>query len=255
VKAYGAANSTVRTAEQTDVAYFWSEHGYVHWNRNITNLAIAKGLSIAETARLLAMLWTAMSDTVVAGIDAKYFYRYWRPRTAILRAAEDENPRTIPDPTWTPLLSVNHPEYPSGHGFITGAMMAVLTSFFGTDQLEWTIETSKTAVPKLVETQRTYPNLGAMAADINNARVWGGLHFRASTTAGNSLGTRVAEHAMTDRFRPLAARPSPADGAALPRTGATPLTGLLAVLGLGLAGGGGVARLVGRQRRSAPASP
>jgi hypothetical protein len=276
VKAYGAANSTVRTAEQTDVAYFWSEHGYVHWNRNIANLAIAKGLGVAETARLLAMLWTAMSDTVVAGIDAKYFYRYWRPRTAIPRAAEDDNPKTIPDPTWTPLLSVNHPEYPSGHGFITGAMVVALTAFFGTDQLEWTIETSKTAVPKLVRTQRTYPNLGAIAADINNARVWAGLHFRNSTTAGYVLGTRVGQQAIKDRFRPVAARPLPAQQELpaqqklLPRTGFAPLAGLLAVFGLGLTaagvfthlwarggscrsprrGSGGHRRVPGRWRRS-----
>ncbi len=248
VKAYGGATSTVRTAEQTDVAYFWSEHAYVHWNRNITNLVTAKGLGVADTARLLAMLWTAMSDSLIAGFDAKYFYRAWRPRTAVLRAAEDGNPKTIPDPTWTPLISVNHPEYPSAHGFVTGAMQVVLADFFGTDQVDWTIETSKAAVPKLVQAQRTYPNLGAIATEINNARVWGGLHFRNSTTAGNALGTRVALQAIKDRFRPAAATPIPAAQQLLPRTGAAPLTGLLAVLGLGLTAAGALTRALGRRR-------
>lgn len=248
VKAYGRADSTVRTAEQTDVAYFWSEHAYVHWNRNITNLAIAKGLGVAETARLLAMLWTAMSDTLVAGFEAKYFYRGWRPRTAIPRAAEDDNPKTIPDPTWTPLLNVNHPEYPGAHAFVTSAMVVVLAEFFGTDQVEWTIETSKVAVPKLVQTQRTYPNLGAIATDINNARVWAGLHFRNSTTVGGALGTRVGHQAIRDRFRPAAPRPLPAEQELLPRTGAAPLTGLLAVLGLGFTGAGAVIRRLARRR-------
>jgi hypothetical protein len=253
VKAYGGANSTVRTAEQADVAYFWSEHSYVHWNRNITNLAIAKGLGVTDTARLMAMLWTAMADTAIAGLEAKYFYRFWRPRTAIPRAAEDDNPKTLPDPAWTPLISVNHPEYPSGHGFITGAMLVALTAFFGTDQLpEWTIETSKTAVPKLVQTQRSYPNLGAMAADVNNARVWAGLHYRFSTTAGNAFGARVGQQAIKDRFRPAPTSPAPAENQILPRTGAGPLIGLLAVLGLGLAGAGGFTRFVGQggSRRS-----
>jgi hypothetical protein len=247
VKTYGRADSTVRTAEQTDLAYFWSENPYVHWNRNITNLAIAKGLSVAETARLMAMLWTAMSDSAFAGFDAKYFYRSWRPRTAIPRAAEDDNPKTIPDPTWTSLLSVNHPEYPSAHAFITGAMVVALAAFFGTDQVEWTIETSKSAVPKLVQPQRTYPNLGALVADINNARVWGGLHFRNSTTVGGALGTRVGQQAIKDRFRPAATRPVPARQELLPRTGDRPLTGLLALLGLGLVGTGAVTRLFGRR--------
>lgn len=246
VKAYGRADSTVRTAEQTDIAYFWSENPYVHWNRNITNLALAKGLGVAESARLLAMLWTVMSDTVFAGLEAKYFYRTWRPRSAIPRAAEDDNPKTIPDPTWTPLLSVNHPEYPSAHAFVTGGMVVALASFFGTDQVEWTIETSKTAVPKLVQTQRTYPNLGAMTADINNARVWAGLHYRNSMTAGNVLGTRVGQHVIKDRFRPAATNPAPAEQPLLPRTGTGSLIGLLAVLGLGFTGAGAVTRFAGR---------
>lgn len=238
VKAVGRADSTVRTAEQTDVAYFWSENPYVHWNRNITNLAIAKGLGVPETARLLAMLWTVMSDTVFAGFEAKYFYRSWRPRTAIPRAAEDENPKTLPDPTWTPLLSVNHPEYPSAHAFVTAGMVVALTTFFGTDQVEWTIETSKTAVPKLVQAQRTYPNLGAIVTDITNARVWAGLHYRNSMTAGDALGTRIGRQAVQNRFRPVATGPLPAEQPVLPRTGAAPWTGLLALLGLGLTGAG-----------------
>ena len=250
VKAYGAANSTVRTAEQTDVAYFWSEHAYVHWNRNITNLAIAKGLGVTDTARLLAMLWTGMTDTAIAGLEAKYHYRFWRPRTAIPRAAEDDNPKTLPDPAWTPLISVNHPEYPSGHGFITGAIAAVLTTFFGNNQLpDWTIETSKTAVPKLVQTQRSYPNLDAMAAEINNARVWGGLHYRFSMTAGNALGARVGQQAIKDRFRPVAATtPISAEQQLLPRTGAAPLIGLFALLGFGLTAAGALTRALGRRR-------
>jgi hypothetical protein len=254
-KAFGRADSTVRTAEQTDVAYFWSEHAYVHWNRNLTNLAIAKGLGVADTARLLAMAWTAMTDSLVAGFDAKYFYRAWRPRTAVLRAAEDDNPKTIPDPTWTPLLSVNHPEYPSAHGFGTGSLVTVLTAFFGTDQFEWTIETSKTAVPKLVQAQRTYPNLAAMAADINNARVWAGLHFRNSTTAGYALGTRIGAQVLKDRFRPATAPapaalsgPAPPAGQLLPRTGSNPLLALFAVLGFGLTAAGALTRTLGRRR-------
>ena len=250
VKTYGGANSTVRTADQTDVAWFWSEHAYEHWNRNITKLAITKGLGVADTARLLAMLWTAMSDTAIAGLEAKYHYRFWRPRTAIPRAAEDDSPKTLPDPAWTPLISVNHPEYPSGHGFITGAMVAVLTAVFGTDQLpDWTIETSKIAVPKLVQTQRSYPNLGAMAAEVNNARVWGGLHYRFSTTAGNALGARVGQQAIKDRFRPAATTGTvPAEQPLLPRTGAARLLLLFALLGFGLTGAGAVTGALGRRR-------
>ena len=79
---YGRAESAVRTAEQTDVAFFWSENPYVHWNRNLTRLAVSYNLNTAETARLFAMAHTAVSDALIVGFEAKYYYRFWRPRTA-----------------------------------------------------------------------------------------------------------------------------------------------------------------------------
>ena len=108
---YGRIDSPLRSAEQTDIAYFWSEHPYVHWNRNLVSLAISRELSVRDSARFLAMVHTAAADAVIAGFEAKYYYSAWRPRTAIPRADTDGNPDTDADPTWKPLLTVNHPEY------------------------------------------------------------------------------------------------------------------------------------------------
>ena len=202
VKEHGGKDSTVRTPDQTDVAYFWSEHAFVHWNRNLSSLAAARDLSVPETARLFAMVHTAAADAVIAGVEAKYFYRTWRPRTAVPRAAEDGNPQTAPDAAWTPLLSVNHPEYPSGHGFFTSALTEAVAAFFGTDDVPWTIETSKDAVPQLVRTQRTYENLQAVEDEVSDARVWAGLHYRNSMDEGSALGRRVAGHVLDGWFRP-----------------------------------------------------
>lgn len=202
VKAYGRVDSSVRTAEQTDVVYFWSEHGYVHWNRNLISLAIARRLDVRDTARLFAMAHTAASDASIAGLEAKYFYRTWRPRTAIPRAAEDGNPKTTPDPTWTPLLTVNHPEYPSAHAFLSTALTEAVATFFGTDKVEWTIVTSKAAVPQLVQTKRAYTSLEALMDDVDDARVWAGLHYRSSMREGGQLGSRIARHVMKGYFRP-----------------------------------------------------
>ena len=202
VKAYGGVDSAVRTPEQTDIAYFWSEHGYVHWNRNLISLAESRGLDAAETARLFALVYTAAADAGIAGIEAKYSYRTWRPRTAVPRAAEDGNPATVADPAWTPLLTVNHPEYPSGHAYFSTAITDAVAAFFGTDQVEWTIETSKAAVPELVRTERSYPNLDALMDDVDNARVWAGLHYRNSMDEGAVLGEQVAQHVTRNYFRP-----------------------------------------------------
>jgi hypothetical protein len=202
VRDYGRANSATRTPEQTDVAYFWSENAFAHWNRNLIDLAISRGLSVRETARLFAMVHTSAADAVIAGFEAKYFFRLWRPRTAIPRAGSDGNPDTDPEPTWVPLLTVNHPEYPSAHGFWSTALTDAVGEFFGTHRLAWTINTSATAVPQLVQAERTYKDLNALTREIDDARVWAGLHWRHSMRHGDQIGRKVARHVVRNFFRP-----------------------------------------------------
>jgi hypothetical protein len=205
---YGAVNSTVRTDEQKDVAYFWSEHALVHWNRNLIGLAEHYLLDIRQTARLFAMAHTAAADAVIAGFDAKYFFRHWRPRTAIPLADADGNPRTPADPSWAPLLSVNHPEYPSAHGFWSTALTDAVADFFRTTRVSWTIKTDPAAVPQVVRTERSYSNLNAISRDIDDARVWAGLHWRSSMRDGNQIGRKVAKHVTGRCFRPTHSRDS-----------------------------------------------
>jgi hypothetical protein len=200
---YGRSNSTFRSAEQTDIAYFYSEHAYVFYNRNLIGLAISRGLSVRDTARLFAMVHCSVADAVIAGFEAKYFYRSWRPRTAIPRADTDGNPDTDPDPSWTPLLTVNHPEYPSAHGFFSTALTDAVAAFFGTNKVTWTLTTSKTAVPQLVQNVRTYYDMNALMRDVDDARVWAGLHWRHSMHHGDQIGRKVARYVTENFFRPL----------------------------------------------------
>lgn len=201
-KDYGRADSVLRSPEQTDIAYFWSENPYVHWNRNLIGLAVSHGLNVMQTARLFAMVHTTASDAIIAGFEAKYHYRAWRPRTAIPGADTDGNPDTEADPTWTPLLKVNHPEYPSGHGFWSMAVIEAVSTFFGTSRVPWTITTSKAAVPPLVQTERTYYQLSALRREIGDARVWAGLHWRHSVRHGEQIGRHVAAHVAKYFFGP-----------------------------------------------------
>ena len=200
---YGRADSTIRTPEQTDIAYFWSEHAYAGWNRNLVTLAISYRLNIRETARLFALVHTASADALIAGFNAQYFFRFWRPRTAIPRADTDGTPDTDPDPTRKPLMNVNHPEYPSAHAFWTAALTDMVARFFGTRNVTWTLTTSKTAVPQLVQTTRTYRNLIAMRNEAGDARVWAGLHWRHSLDDGDQIGIGVAKRVFENYFRPV----------------------------------------------------
>jgi hypothetical protein len=200
---YGRSTSAFRSPEQTDVVYFWSEHTYVHWNRNLNNLARSRRLDVRDAARFLAMVHTAASDAVIAGFDAKYSFRFWRPRTAIPRAGDDGNPDTEPDPSWTPELTVNHAEYPSAHAFWSTAVTETVRRFFGTRKVEWTLETPKSAVPQVVRTHRTYGRLNEIIREIDDARVWAGLHWRHSMADGGEIGRKVARYVHRNYFRPM----------------------------------------------------
>ena len=244
-KTLGRKDSAVRTAEQTDVAYFWTEHAYVFWLRNLTDIATARNLSVRDTARFLAMTFASAHDGAIAGFAAKYHYRAWRPRTAIPQAEADGNAATAPDPAWTPLLSVNHPEYPSGHSFLVGAFTEALKTFFGTDQVQLTLTASKTAVTQLVKETRTYAGVADIVREVDNARIWGGLHYRHSMDDGEAQGAAVARHVLGAEFRAVAVSP---DNATLPRTGSAAAR-LLATGGLGLLGTGTILATAGRRRR------
>ena len=60
-KALGAVNSSVRTAEQTEIARFHTEPPPVFWPRNLRIFATADR-GVTENARTLAALWTAQAD-------------------------------------------------------------------------------------------------------------------------------------------------------------------------------------------------
>ena len=200
---YGRSDSAYRTPDQTDAAYFWSENPYVFWNRNLIALATARGLGVLDAARFLAMTQTAVSDAIIAGFDAKYYYRAWRPRTAIPNADLDGNRHTDADPAWTPLLRVNHPEYPSGHGFWSTALTDAVAAFFGTTRVPMTLVVSRTNVPQVVRTERTYSDVNAVMREVTGARIWGGLHWRQSMQHGAQVGRKVAAYVTKHLFGPV----------------------------------------------------
>ena len=198
VKALGRVDSNVRTAAQTAVARFWTDHDLPQWNRNLLRLADTRGLTAIETARMLAMAHVAGGDAMVGCFDAKYQYLSWRPIHAIQRAGTDGNPRTAPDPAWQPLLPTpNHPEYPSAHACHTAAIAEALERFFGHRRLRFSIDSLVTG-----ET-RDYQRFRDVVEEVNNARVWAGFHFRYSQDDGSRIGRRVARFVVRSLFQPL----------------------------------------------------
>jgi hypothetical protein len=194
VKALGRKTGSTRTLEQTETALFWSENTVVQWNRTLIELAAQHGLDRVETARLLAMAFVSSADSLIVCLRAKYRYVFWRPVHAIQRADTDGNPATERDPEWQSLLVVNHPEYPSGHGCFSGAVIPAIAAFFGTNLVEVTVSSTVTG------TNRTYSNLKAIARDVFMARIYSGLHFRSTMAAGFNLGKHVTRYVLANYF-------------------------------------------------------
>jgi hypothetical protein len=193
----GRIDSVSRRSEQLEVARFWSEHTAVQWNRNLRQLAAAAQLGLVDTARMLAMVHVASADATVGCFDAKYSFLFWRPVLAIQRADTDDNPRTSPDMTWTALLNVNHPEYPSAHSCWTQAVTDTLAYVFGTDSAEFGLDSTVTW------STRQYARFSEVAEEVQDARVWAGIHFRFSTDDGAAIGRQVARLVTRHHFRPV----------------------------------------------------
>jgi hypothetical protein len=136
-KDYGALDSTVRTADQTQSVLFWADSSGTytpagHWNDIAATAASISGKSVLENARLFAQLNIALADAGIAAWDAKYTYDAWRPITAIRQADKDGNSNTTADANWTPLINTPaFPEYVSGHSTFSAAAAAVLDNTFG----------------------------------------------------------------------------------------------------------------------------
>jgi len=201
VKALGAAVGSSRTAEQTEIARFWSDNPPLQWNRAWRALSIAKGLGRLDNARYFAILTTASADALIACWDAKYFYNFWRPVTAIRAGDSDGNSETTPDRTWISLIvTPNHPEYPAAHGCFSAASTETLKHFFGTDQIAFSIDST---VAGLVTSVRTYGRFSDALAEVLEARIYGGMHYRNSTRVGANIGKQVARFTARHFFQPV----------------------------------------------------
>jgi len=198
VKDLGRADSTTRTAEQTNEARFWTDHDIRQWNDGLLRLAAARRLGLVQTARMLAMAHTAGADAMIACFDAKYHYWFWRPYQAIPQADTDGNPATLADPSWQPLRPTpNFPEYPSAHACHSTAVATALDAFFGTDKVHFSLDSRVTG------TTREYDSFRDVVKDVDLARVLVGFHFRNSDEQGSALGRKVGTYVVGHFFQPV----------------------------------------------------
>ena len=195
-KAVGSANSTVRTPDQTQVALVWRLPltNVTVWNRIAQDVAKSRDTSLPQTARMFALLDMAMSDGLETSFGSKFHYGLWRPVTAIRRAAEDGNPATEADPNWTTLHPTT-PPYPTyaGNAATIGASCAtVLSGVFG-NAVPFEVHWDAYGFPGVT---RSYPDFWAAANEEADSRIYGGIHFRFDSVAGQQIGSNVGGYVI-----------------------------------------------------------
>ena len=203
---YGGTTSTLRSAAETEIGIFWTEHTGQQYARAFNYLVTTYNLGVEDSARMMAMLWTGYADAAIGCFNAKYKFGFWRPVTAIPvggGVTDPFNPLTA-DPAWTPLgVTPAHPEYPAAHACITGSVSTLIADFFGTTRVQ--VLTDSKAFTGGVH-QHAFTDTRDLLDEVFWARIYAGFHFYHSLQAGSQLGESVAGQVVKNHFRAASQR-------------------------------------------------
>ncbi|MEA2875206.1 MAG: hypothetical protein QOF14_402 [Hyphomicrobiales bacterium] len=198
-KDMGGVKSTKRTDAQSDAVRFWTQINLgPAWFQAATQVSDRKGLSVADKARVFALMSMALANCFIVDWDAKFTYNFWRPITAIRNGDQDGNDATERDMSWQPLNATPmHPEYPSQAGINAGAASGVLEAVFGKGP-EGFVATD------IVDARlsRQFASFAQMDLEHKEVRIWGGIHFRNSLDVGDEMGKKIAAHLVANYLKP-----------------------------------------------------
>lgn len=197
-------------SQKTQIARFWPAGG-LDWNANLRVIVAGRGLDQWQHARLFALANMSVNDSLISVFRSKYYYRFWRPITAI-RTANDGNPDTESDPNWVP-FSANppYPDYPCGSTGVTGAVTQTLRNFFGTNAIGFsrTVAVPAVVLPGLMAPlpattiTRKYNSLSIAENEQARGRVYEGIHFVEGCYASIKSGNQVANWIYQRQLRPF----------------------------------------------------
>lgn len=151
-----------RTSEESTIGIYWAYDGSNRlgtpmrlYNQIIRQVAIKKGNSEGDNARLFAFVNAAMGDAGILSWEQKYCHDLWRPVVGIREHDKSfgpgaRNPQDAAneinedaDPFWLPLGAPNtnmttlkngtppFPSYPSGHATFGAAVFHITRLFYG----------------------------------------------------------------------------------------------------------------------------
>jgi hypothetical protein len=199
LKDYGGKISTKRTAQQTETALFWTSP-LLAYQPLVRQLITAKQMSVVDSARFMALEAVALNDAIIAVLDAKYHYNFWRPITAIRNGDIDGNPATDREATWQPIANTPmHPEYPCSHCIQSGSVAAVVKAVLGGVDIP-EVALKSPATPGVTH---RWTNMTAFTEEVANARIWAGFHYRFSIRVGTDMGFQIGEYVVKNVMQPV----------------------------------------------------
>ena len=200
VKSVGAIDSTERPPDRADVTRYYAALSPTQaMNMAAQQLSAARGDSLSENAWALALLNMTINDAFIVSFKTKYQYNLWRPVTAVRLGDTDGNRKTDPDPLFSPFISTPcFPSYPSNHAAGTNSGLEILRRIYGAAGHSLTMPH-----PTLPLTLH-YSALKQIADDVDDARVFGGIHFRFDQVEGGRLGREVATDVYKHNLRKTA---------------------------------------------------
>jgi len=201
VKSLGRATGSTRTDDQTYFARWWQSAPVLSWNEVARQLIARNDLDAADSARLLALQNLSAADAAINCWNDKYHFDFWRPWTAITTTLDDGNAATVTDPTWTALITAPYPEWTSGHNCLDAAHVTVLREFFG--DVPGSFQITSTFVNPGGPAVRTFDTFSQPLAELIEARIWAGLHYRSADVAGQLLGGNVARYGIAHYLQPV----------------------------------------------------
>jgi hypothetical protein len=147
-----------RTVNETVVGVYWGYDGAKDigtpprlYNQIVREVAMARGNTPGQNARLFALVNTAMADAGILAWEQKYFHNLWRPVVGIRNYDASIGPLAVAgnlidndcDPGWLPFGAPNSnrpgtknftppfPAYPSGHATFGAAALHMTRLFYG----------------------------------------------------------------------------------------------------------------------------
>ncbi|HXG13027.1 MAG TPA: hypothetical protein VNK04_24935 [Gemmataceae bacterium] len=225
----GVTTPTFRTREQTLIGLYWGYDGSPGigvpprlYNQIARVVADQQGNTVAENARLFALLNVAMADGGIVCWDAKYDHDFWRPIVAIRNADIDGNPFTQQMANWAPLgaprsnapgetnFTPPFPAYTSGHATFGAASFRILANFYHRDDIRFTfISDELNGVTRDQDGSirplwpRTFTSFSQAAEENGQSRIYLGIHWSFDKTEGIRTGNAIADYTFNNFLRPL----------------------------------------------------